>query len=124
MTRDFGKCKTVFFDCMDEFCANKDAQLKRCACSTRANEFTATQKSLDNAEDKLLDFSQRLLHVNMDPDDAAVINRASEGEAAYYATADKTASKKTKNYLELEVIERDQLREEFNKENPTSLGVG
>ena len=95
MTRDFGKCKTVFFDCMDEFCANKDAQLKRCACSTRANEFTATQKSLDNAEDKLLDFSQRLLHVNMDPDDAAVINRASEGEAAYYATADKTASKKT-----------------------------
>ncbi len=95
MSRDFGKCKTVFFDCMDEFCANKDAQLKRCACSTRANEFTATKKSLDDVEDKLLDFSQRLLRVNMDPNDAAVINRATEGETAYYATADKTASKKT-----------------------------
>lgn len=95
MARDFGKCKTVFFDCMDEFCANKDAQLKRCACSTRANEFTATKKSLDDVEDKLLDFSQRLLRVNMDPNDAAVINRATEGETAYYATADKTASKKT-----------------------------
>ncbi len=95
MQRDFGKCKTVFFDCMDEFCANKDAQLKRCACSTRANEFKSTQKSLDNVEDKLQDFSQRLLQVNMDPADAAVINQATEGEDAYYATRDKTASKKT-----------------------------
>lgn len=95
MQRDFGKCKSVFFDCMDEFCANKDAQLKRCACSTRANEFRNTQKSLNNVEDKLLDFSQRLLQVNMDPADAAVINIESEGERAYNQTRDKTASKKT-----------------------------
>ena len=94
MQRDFGKCKTVFFDCMDEFCANKNAQLKRCACSTRATEFDATQKSLNNVEDKLLDFSQRLVQINMDPADAAVINRATDGENAYYATADKTASKR------------------------------
>jgi hypothetical protein len=95
MQRDFGKCKSVFFDCMDEFCANKDSQLKRCACSTRANEFRATQKSLDNVEDKLLDFSQRLLQVNMDPADAAVINIETEGERAYNETIDKTTSKKT-----------------------------
>ena len=95
MQRDFSKCKTVFFDCMDEFCANKDAQLKRCACSGRSNEFRATQKSLDNVEDKLLDFSQRLLKVNMDPSDAAVINQETAGEKAYRETKDKTASKKT-----------------------------
>ena len=94
MQRDFGKCKSVFFDCMDEFCANKDAQLKRCACSTRANEFRNTQKSPDNVEDKLLDFSQRLLQINMDPADAAVINVESEGEKAYNETKDNTASKK------------------------------
>jgi len=95
MQRDFGKCKSVFFDCMDEFCANKDSQLKRCACSARTGEFKNTQKSLDNVEDKLLDFSQRLLQVNMDPADAAVINQESEGERAYNATKDKTASRKT-----------------------------
>ena len=95
MQRDFTICKSVFFDCMDEFCANKDAQLKRCACSTRANEFRNTQKSLDNVEDKLLDFSQRLLQINMDPADAAVINVESEGEKAYFDTKDKTASRKT-----------------------------
>ena len=97
MNRDFTKCKSVFFDCMDEFCANKDAQLKRCACSARTNEFKSTQKSLDSVEDNLLDFSQRLLKVNMDPADAAVINQASEGEEAYYQTKDKTASKKALN---------------------------
>lgn len=94
MQRNFSKCKTVFFECMDEFCAQKNAQLKRCACSARANEFNATQKSLDKIQDKLLDFSQHLLKVNMDPADAAVINQASEGEKAYLATKDKTASKK------------------------------
>ena len=94
MLRDFGKCKSVFFDCMDEFCANKDAQLKRCACSARTNEFKTTQKSLDKVEDKLLDFSQLLLKVNMDPADAAVINQETEGEKAYYETKDKTESKK------------------------------
>ncbi len=94
MQRDFGKCKSVFFECMDEFCANKDAQLKRCACSGRANEFKNTQKSLDNVEDKLLDFSQRLLTINMDPADAAVINTESEGERAYNETRDTTASKR------------------------------
>ena len=94
MQRDFGKCRSVFFECMDEFCANKDAQLKRCACSSRNTEFVATQKSLDKVEDKLLDFSQHLLKVNMDPADAAVINQETEGEKAYNETKDKTASKK------------------------------
>lgn len=99
MNRNFSKCKTVFFECMDEFCANKDAQLKRCACSSRTNEFKSTQKSLDAVEDKLLDFSQRLLKVNMDPNDAAVINQESEGEAAYNSTKDKTKSQKTLNEI-------------------------
>ena len=95
MQRDFSKCKSVFFDCMDEFCANKDTQLKRCACSARSTEFRATQKSLDNVENKLLDFSQRLLKVNMDPADAAVINQETEGERAYNTTKDTTSSRKT-----------------------------
>ena len=95
MNRDFGKCKTVFFECMDEFCANKDAQLKRCACSALKNEFQSTQKSLDAVENNLVDFSQRLLKVNMDPADAAVINQETAGEQAYNATKDKSSAKRT-----------------------------
>lgn len=83
MSRDYSKCREVFNNCMDEFCVNKDTQLKRCACSVRHSEFNKTKASLDAAEDKLLDFSQRLLTVNMDKEDAQAITQATEGELAY-----------------------------------------
>lgn len=117
MQRNFSKCRTVFFECMDEFCANKDSQLRRCACSTRAGEFSATQKSLDKVEDNLLDFSQRLLKVNMDPADAAVINQESEGEKAYNETKDKTASKKLLDQI------AKKLDTDFNSAGSNSLGA-
>ena len=93
LNRNFSKCRTVFYDCMDEFCANKDAQLKRCACSSRIHEFDGTKQNLANVEEKLLDFSQRLLTVNMDKEDAAALYKPTEGELAY-ATKDTSASKK------------------------------
>ena len=93
ISRDYTKCRETFYGCMDEFCANKDAQLKRCACSSRINEFGKTQKMLDAAEDKLLDFGQRLLTVNLDKEDAAAIHTATEGEIAYNQK-DTSASKK------------------------------
>lgn len=93
LNRDFSKCRTVFYDCMDEFCANKDSQLKRCACSSRIHEFDSTKQNLANVEEKLLDFSQRLLTVNMDKEDAMALYKPTEGELAY-ATEDTSASKK------------------------------
>ncbi len=91
--RDFSACKTVFYDCMDEFCANKDAGLKRCACSSRASEFDDVKKQLAKAEDKLLDFSQRLLTVSMDKEDALALNTATQGEIAF-SDKDDSESKK------------------------------
>ena len=92
-SRDFKSCRDVFHSCMDEFCANKDATLKRCACSARSREFDGMKKQLEKVEDKLLDFSQRLLTVNMDKEDALVLNQATEGELAY-DQKDKSESKK------------------------------
>ena len=93
MNRDYTKCREVYYSCMDEFCANKDSQLKRCACSARVNEFDAVKKQLTEVEDKLLDFNQRLLTVNMDKEDAEAIFKATEGELAFQQE-DKTDSKK------------------------------
>ena len=95
MSRDYSKCKTVFFECMDEFCANKDAQLKRCACSSRIHEFDSVKKQLEAVDDKMLDFNQRLLTVSMEKEDAAALNVATEGETAFLATKDTSASKRT-----------------------------
>ena len=68
---------------MDEFCANKDSQLKRCACSSRIHEFDSAKKQLSDVEDQLLDFNQRLLTVNMDKEDVAALYTATEGELAF-----------------------------------------
>ncbi len=94
LSRDYKKCREILYNCMDEFCANKDAQLKRCACSSRINEFQSAKKTLENIEDKLLDFNQRLLTVNMDKEDAAALNQATEGELAFNIK-DRSDSKKT-----------------------------
>ncbi len=83
INRDYTTCRNVFYNCMDEFCANKDSQLKRCACSARANEFDDVKAQLAEVEDKLLDFSQRLLTVNMDKEDAEALYQATEGEIAF-----------------------------------------
>lgn len=94
MSNNYAQCRTVFYDCMDEFCANKDSQLKRCACSVRASEFDGVKKQLAAAEEKLLDFSQRLLTVNMEKEDAQALFNATEGEEAFYGTDDRSESKK------------------------------
>lgn len=83
INRDYKKCREVYYNCMDEFCANKDSQLKRCACSSRVNEFDGAKKNLSTVEEKMLDFNQRLLTVNMDKEDAAALNKATEGETAF-----------------------------------------
>lgn len=92
-SKDYSKCKTVYYECMDEFCANKDANLRRCACSSRVHEFDNIKKQLSDAEDKMLDFNQRLLTVNLDKEDAMAINVATEGELAF-AKQDTSESEK------------------------------
>lgn len=83
LSANYDNCREVYNSCMDEFCANKDSQLKRCACSSRVNEFDSVKKQLTEAEDKLLDFNQRLLTVNMDKEDAEALYQATEGELAF-----------------------------------------
>ena len=92
-SKDYSRCKTVYFDCMDEFCANKDTNLRRCACSSRIHEFDGIKKQLSVAEDRMLDFNQSLLTVSLDKEDAAAINVASEGETAFQKK-DRTESEK------------------------------
>ncbi len=94
MGANFSKCRDVYYSCMDEFCANKNSQLKRCACSARATEFDSTKKRLEKVEDKMLSFNQRLLAVNMDAGDVVAMQNSTAGEDAYNSTKDKTASKK------------------------------
>lgn len=110
LNSNYQECREVYNACMDEFCANKDSQLKRCACSSRVNEFDSIKKQLSTIEEKMLDFNQRLLTVNMDAEDAEALFQATEGELAFNQE-DKTDSK---NLLD-EISEK--LNASFNDEN-------
>lgn len=90
---NYSKCKTVYYECMDEFCANKNTDLRRCACSSRIHEFDNIKKQLSDAEDKMLDFNQRLLLVSLSKEDAAAVNVATDGELAF-DTKDTSESEK------------------------------
>ena len=98
MNSNTKECRDIYYKCMDEFCANKDSQLKRCACSSRLHEFDNAKKQLANAEEKMLNFSQRLLTVSMDAKDAAALNVATEGELAFNAK-DKSDSQNILNEI-------------------------
>lgn len=94
LVTNYTRCRQIYYECMDEFCAVKDANLRRCACSSRANEFENMKQNMSRFEDKMLDFNQRLLLVNLDAEDVNAINQSTEGEDAFYATTDKTRSKR------------------------------
>ncbi len=97
--RKYSKCQTVYNECMDEFCANKDTQLKRCACSARKDEFNSVKRRLGVVEDKLLSFNQRLLTVNMSPEDVQAMTQATEGEDGFYGTKDTSESQSILNQI-------------------------
>jgi hypothetical protein len=86
-------CRDTYFQCMDEFCSNKNAQLRRCACSARIREFAGIKQTLGQLEDKMLDFNERLLAVSMDKEDATAMSTATEGEEAFQQD-DKSESQK------------------------------
>lgn len=89
----YNTCRETYFSCMDEFCANKDASLRRCACSSRLHDFDGDKKILEQAQVKLSDFNDRLLAVNMDKEDAEAMLKSTAGEDAYN-DPDKSASQK------------------------------
>ena len=117
ISANYSNCRKIYYDCMDEFCANKDSQLRRCSCSARATEFNNAKKQMTRIEEKMLDFNQRLLSVNLDAEDVNAMMTSSEGEDAYYDTTDTTKSKKI-----LDDISK-RLNKTFGEDATTGMGA-
>jgi hypothetical protein len=94
MGAGYRACRETFFNCMDELCANKDAQLRRCACSSRVREFDDTRRRLDDFTGQMQDFNVNMLTIAMDREDAEAIVRATEGEQAFHRTQDRSESQR------------------------------
>ena len=87
----YNQCKSAYFQCMDQFCALKNDEYRRCSCSSRINDLIAVRKSLDDTNAKLSEFTENLDMVGMTAAQATAVHTASDGENAL--TRDVSASK-------------------------------
>ena len=87
----YEQCKSAYFACMDQFCAIKNQAYQRCSCSDRIYDLKNTQSVMQEASDKLTEFTESLDTVGMTAAQAAAMKKATEGESAL--TGDKSASK-------------------------------
>ncbi|MDR2686053.1 MAG: hypothetical protein LBB23_04800 [Rickettsiales bacterium] len=88
----YGKCRASYYSCMDEFCQNRDAQLKRCACSPRVDALKKFQKDVAAAQGKLKDFNETLVLVGASKEQATAALKASVGEEVF-GHGDESANK-------------------------------
>ena len=88
---EYEQCKEAFFSCMDQFCELKNDSFKRCSCNDRVFDFQEISETYQNANERLIEFSENLDVVGMTYDQAVAMKTASEGEDAL--SEDKSASK-------------------------------
>ncbi|MCL2629843.1 MAG: hypothetical protein FWD33_04150 [Alphaproteobacteria bacterium] len=89
----YGICRAAYFSCMDEFCAARDAQFRRCACSARVHDLIRFQANIEAAQDRLKDHQENLVLVGATADQAIAALEATAGEAAFTAQRDRTANR-------------------------------
>ena len=84
-------CKSAFFTCMDQFCALKNDDYRRCSCSNRISAMEKQRATLNDAAEKLTVFTENLDSVGMTAAQALAMHTASDGENAL--ANDTSASK-------------------------------
>ncbi|MBO7066147.1 MAG: hypothetical protein J6W40_00815 [Alphaproteobacteria bacterium] len=88
---EYEKCKSAFFTCMDQFCALKNDDYRRCSCSNRVNDMAKQRATLNDVGEQLTVFTENLDVVGLTAAQATAMRTASEGENAL--STDTSASK-------------------------------
>ncbi|MDR0319799.1 MAG: hypothetical protein LBH81_03630 [Rickettsiales bacterium] len=99
----YGKCRASYFSCMDEFCANRDAQFRRCACSARVEGLMKFQTELEGVQNMMKDYNENLLLVGVSAEQAVAAMQASGGEDAFGEGDTGTANKNILNKLSADI---------------------
>jgi len=88
---EYEQCKNAYFSCMDQFCALKNDDYRRCSCNDRVFELSSLRDMLQDAGAQLTTFNENLDVVGMTAAQASAMRTESEGETAL--TSDNSASK-------------------------------
>ena len=87
----YEQCKNTYFSCMDQFCALKNDDYRRCSCNDRVFDLINRRQTLQDANEQLTVFTENLDVVGMTAAQAAATHTATAGENAL--TSDISASK-------------------------------
>lgn len=93
----YARCKSAYFQCMDQFCQLKNDDYRRCSCSSRIYDLMSVRQNIIDTNNKLTEFTENLDAVGMTAAQATAIHTASDGENAL--TADTSASKALLNAI-------------------------
>lgn len=88
---EYARCKTAYFQCMDQFCQLKNDDYRRCSCSSRIYDLMSTRQNIIDTNNKLTEFTENLDAVGLSAAQATAMHTASDGENAL--AADTSASK-------------------------------
>ncbi|MBQ2017316.1 MAG: hypothetical protein II208_02180, partial [Alphaproteobacteria bacterium] len=88
---EYEQYKNTYFSCMDQFCALKNDDYRRCSCNDRVFNLAEKRSVLTNAGEQLTTFTENLDVVGMTGAQASAMRTESEGESAL--TNDTSASK-------------------------------
>lgn len=118
---EYQKCKSSYFDCMDQFCKMKNDEYKRCSCSNRISNFEDIKTVLNEAGDKLTVFNENLNSVSMTKNQASSMKTETEGENAL--TEDVSASKSLLQAImnSIKGEEKNTVSGKYSKLNSVSL---
>ena len=87
----YARCKSAYFQCMDQFCQLKNDDYRRCSCSARVYDLGNVRQNIIDTNNKLTEFTENLDAVGLTAAQATAIHTASDGENAL--AADTSASK-------------------------------
>ena len=88
---EYARCKTAYFQCMDQFCQLKNDDYRRCSCSSRIYDLMSVRQNIIDTNNKLTEFTENLDAVGLTAAQATAMHTASDGENAL--AADTSASK-------------------------------
>lgn len=88
---EYARCKTAYFQCMDQFCQLKNDDYRRCSCSSRIYDLMSTRQNIIDTNNKITEFTENLDAVGLSAAQATAMHTASDGENAL--AADTSASK-------------------------------
>lgn len=97
---EYETCQTAYFTCMDQFCALQNESYRRCICSSKLEMVKSRERALSQTATQLQDFKD----LNIDailktPAEVKAMLSATEGEAKYSRTRDKSQSMKQLNAI-------------------------